>query len=127
MVSTNVVFNERTEKPAGLHFKALQQELIPFGPEERSEAEFKWLEGTFHRDDDNQLLYRTTRVGTWRNPVTQDRVIVAWRSCVMPTGEIEERTPVHIADVERMKMETPGQQDEAFPEPGKASGIGAVC
>lgn len=116
VVSTNVVFNEVTQNRGAEHYKDIQQARVPFGSEEREVQDFKWLEGTSHLDDENQLLYRTTRVGTWRNPITKDRVIVGWRAPVTPDGiGVEEKRPIHIADVLRMTQTTPGQQPEDPP------------
>ena len=98
------------------HVRDVQQALDPFDAEERQLEDFKHLEGTVHRDDANFLLYKTTRVGTWRNPVTKDRVIVGWRAPVLPEGiGVEEQQPIHIADILQMTQDTPGQIEKAPP------------
>ena len=48
--------------------------------------------------------------------MTKDRVIVGWRAPVTPDGiGVEEKSPIHIADLLRMTQTTPGQQPEDPP------------
>ena len=106
--STNVVFDEHIPSRPEEYFKHMDKLWVPFSAEEREEASFKWLEGTIHRDDEDLLLYRITRIGTYRWLKTKDRVIVGWRECLAADHPaLEMKEPIHVADLERMTLATP--------------------
>ena len=64
--------------------------------DERLVSDFKYLENTFHHDDEDGLLYKVSRVGKEKG------YIVAWRQLVLSDGTLdkEAKRPVHIRDVE---------------------------
>ena len=66
--------------------------------ESQDPSTFQSLVGTHHIDDEDGLVYETTRV------VTRKGFIVAYRRLVTSeeTKPREEATPIHIADVARM-------------------------
>ena len=76
---------------------------------ERSVREFKWLIGTHHVDDEDHLLYETTRITTRQYKGTD--FIIAFRALVLPDCSLgkEEREPIHAADILKMTLATPGQ------------------
>jgi hypothetical protein len=60
--------------------------------------DFKYLENTYHLDDEDGLMYKVSRVGKHRG------YIVAWRQLVLTDGTLdkESKRPVHIKDVEKL-------------------------
>ena len=51
---------------------------------ERSVSDFKYLENTFHLDDEDGLLYKVSRVGKSKG------YIVAWRQLVLNDGTLDK-------------------------------------
>ena len=75
--------------------------------ESKDPADFQFLVGTQHLDDEDGLMYETTRV------VVQRGFLVAYRRLVTSgdSKPCEEATPIHVADVARMTAalrSTPG-------------------
>lgn len=69
--------------------------------------------GTQHLDDEDGLVYETTRV------LSRKGFVVAYRRVVTATGvkPREEATPIHVADVARMTaaLQTPYTDDSVTP------------
>jgi hypothetical protein len=98
IVSVHVVFNEVIPDPTAEYFSELEQLKIEVASESKDPADYQFLVGTQHIDDEDGLVYETTRV------VVRKGYIVAFRRLVT-SGEVqprEESTPIHIADVARM-------------------------
>jgi hypothetical protein len=102
VTAVNVLFDERIPERAEDYFRELDEAASLFTlPEAMNERDFQYLVGTYHIDDEDQLLYVTKRV------VRRKGVIVVYRACV--TGDIEQReekTPIHVQDVVRMFTDT---------------------
>jgi hypothetical protein len=91
--------------------RSLQDEMTA-SPDDSSVAvgtidDFKYLQGTYHIDADDGLLYETTRVEEKSYP-GRGTLIVGYRRRILPNGipEREERDPVHIRDIEGMTNDT---------------------
>ena len=76
-------------------------ELIPSYSDESTAESFDLI-GERYLDDKTRLEYATTRVAVYKG------LIVAYRAPVLSTGHvgIEEKSPIHVADVVRMMSET---------------------
>jgi hypothetical protein len=97
-VSVHVVFNEVIPEPSADYFSELEKLKIEVASDSKDPSEFQYLVGTPHIDDEDGLVYNTTRV------VVRKGFIVAYRRLITP-GEPqprEEATPIHVADVVRM-------------------------
>jgi hypothetical protein len=98
IVSVHVVFNEVIPDPTADYFSELEKLKIEVAPDLQRLEDYDYLMGTHHIDDEDGLVYETTRV------VVRKGFIVAYRRLVTP-GERkprEEATPTHVADVARM-------------------------
>ena len=98
IVSVHVVFNEVIPDPTADYFSELEKLKIEVAPDSQRLEDYDYLVGTHHIDDEDGLVYETTRV------VVRKGFIVAYRRLVT-SGERkprEEATPIHVADVVRM-------------------------
>jgi hypothetical protein len=91
-ISSNVLFDEFSKT------KLPDQAVVPVDPNPRDVRNFTYLIGMVYRDDEDQLLYVSTRV------VVQRGDIVVYRSVYVKENVVgqEEPRPIHVADVERM-------------------------
>jgi hypothetical protein len=109
IVSVHVIFNEIIPDPTAEYFSELEKLKIEGASDAKDPADYSFLVGTQHLDDEDGLLYETTRV------VVQKGVIVAYRRLVTSAGvkPREETTPIHIADVARMTatLQCPSPED----------------
>ncbi len=98
ITSVHVIFNEIIPDPTAEYFSELEKLKIEVAAESQDPSTFQSLVGTHHIDDEDGLVYETTRV------VTRKGFIVAYRRLVTSeeTKPREEATPIHIADVARM-------------------------
>jgi hypothetical protein len=89
--SAHVLFDEVTK------VEKSRDELLIVDPQRRALKDFTYLVHLAYRDDENGVMYVTTRVTTMRS------YIVAFRAPVVG-GRLgqEEPTPIHAQDVERM-------------------------
>ena len=89
-VSSNVIFDEfsKTSLP--------DQAVVPVDPNPRDIRNFTYLIGMVYRDNENDLLYVTTRIVVTRG------FIVAYRSPYVKENVVgqEESRPIHVADAE---------------------------
>ena len=113
IVSVHVVFNEVIPDPTADYFSELEQLKIEVASDSKDPSDFH-LVGTHHIDDEDGLVYSTTRV------VVRKGFIVAYRKLVTQ-GEPqprEEATPIHVADVVRMSaalLHAPSVDDSVSP------------
>ncbi|NBO66762.1 MAG: hypothetical protein EBU88_18285, partial [Acidobacteria bacterium] len=81
--------------------------------------DFQYLEGTYHLDEEDGLLYTTLWVAEEVLNRRRDRFIVGFRCLVMPHGGLSDKCdnePVHIRDIERMTLQTEsGMVDNLIP------------
>jgi transposase InsO family protein len=93
--SAHVIFDEVTQ------LQRTSDEVLTIDPERRAAKDFSWLHHLAYVEEDNGILYVTTRVGTSRG------FIVAYRAPVID-GSLgqEEPQPLHARDVERMLLKT---------------------
>ncbi len=98
IVSVHVVFNEIIPDPTAEYFSELEQLKIEVASNPQDPSHYDFLVGTKHIDDEDGLVYETTRV------VVRKGFIVAFRRLVTSAGAQprEEATPIHVADVARM-------------------------
>lgn len=98
VTTVHVVFNEVVPNPTAEYFSELEKLTVKVDSQERSESDFQFLVGMPHLDDEDGLLYVTTRV------VTQRGFIVAYRRLKTQHGSKtrEEKVPIHVADIVRM-------------------------
>jgi hypothetical protein len=98
ITSVHVIINEIIPDPTAEYFTELVKLKIEVASECQDPSHFQSLVGTHHIDDEDGLVYETTRV------VTRKGFIVAFRRLVTSeeTKPREEATPIHIADVARM-------------------------
>lgn len=79
-------------------YREIDEAVVKVDPEERSVHDFNWLIGKYHMEEG--LLDKTTRV------VVQKGLIVGYRSLITEGKMmIEDKTPIHIADVQAMTEE----------------------
>ena len=63
----------------------------------RKPEDFNYLVGLLHRDDEDGMIYKTTRIGVRRNN------IVAYRKLHSPSDVVlEEKEPIHVQDIANM-------------------------
>jgi len=99
IVSVHVVFNEIIPDPTAEYFSELEQLTIAVAEDSRNPADYDFLIGMSHLDDEDGLVYETTRV------VVSRGYIVGYRKLLNITDGAqtrEEKTPIHIADIVRM-------------------------
>jgi hypothetical protein len=100
IVSVHVVFNEIIPDPTADYFSELDKLKIDVAAESKDPADFEFLVGLNHLDDEDGLVYQTTRVVVHRSGY-----IVAYRRLINTDSGAcprEEKTPIHVADVVRM-------------------------
>ena len=91
-ISSNVLFDELAVIP-----KQLSTNTLTIDPTTKNIKDFLYLVGMMYRDNENRLMYVTTRV------VIQKGFIVTYRATHMGNYIAkEEPTPIHVADVEHM-------------------------
>lgn len=98
LTSVHVLFDESIPERLTDYFKELEAATVRTDPCERLLTDFDYLIGKHHMEEG--LLYITTRV------VIRRGLIVGFRALV--TGgrqQIEDKTPIHIADVQLMTEE----------------------
>ena len=94
ITTVHVVFNEVIPYPSDEYFKELERLFVKVDEKERSVDDFKFLVGTRHLDDEDGMIYETTRV------VNRRGYIVAYRRLVTNQGDLirEEKVPIHADD-----------------------------
>ena len=95
-------FNELIPSYSDEYFNELNKLSFEVAKDESTVESFKHLVGERYLDDDTRMEFVTTRVSTYKG------LIVAYRAPVLSTGHagIEEKSPIHVADVVRMMSET---------------------
>jgi hypothetical protein len=99
ITSVHVIFNEIIPDPSAEYFSELEKLKIEVAEESRDPADYDFLIGMNHLDDEDGLVYQTTRV------VVRQGYIVGYRKLLNTTAGAaprEEKTPIHIADIVRM-------------------------
>jgi hypothetical protein len=102
VTTVHVLFDEKIPARSEDYFKELDEAASVFiGADSKSVAEFVNLKGQCHVDDEDHLLYITKRVESRRGFIVGNRAQIT-------AGEeqAEEKTPIHIADIERMTLAT---------------------
>ena len=123
VTSVHVLFDENIPERSDDYFKELDDAAKVFvGTEAKSVADFAYLKGQYHVDDEDGLLYVTTRVENRKG------YIVGYRAQVTAgTGQKEEKTPIHIADIEKLTKETEKSRKNTIPSVRKTIEISATC
>ena len=94
MTTAHVAFDEVTQIARQVHQK------LEYASESRNKQDFQYLVGQVYKDDEDDLLYVTTRV------VVQKGVIVTYRGkYVKDKASREESRPIHAADVVKMVIQ----------------------
>ena len=101
IVSVHVVFNRIIPDSTSYYFAELDRLKIDVASEEKDLASYSHLVGTHHLDDEDGLVYETTRV------VVRKGYIVAFRRLVTDSElkPREEATPIHIANIVSMTLD----------------------
>ena len=95
--SDHVLFDEKIPNRQTDYIREKDEMAVKFAPDEKRLEKYQYLVNTYHIDDKEELLYRVNRV------VVRKGVIVAYQSPVTAgMVGVEDKTPIHIADVERM-------------------------
>ena len=103
VTTVHILTDESTPSRSEKYFAEIDALRVREAARPKLASDYVSLEGTYHIDDEDGLLYKTTRV------VERKGVIVAYRSLVTAGREhIEHRVPIHVEDVVRMTAETPG-------------------
>eukprot|EP00602_Paraphysomonas_sp_CaronLab_P004809 CAMPEP_0185023452 /NCGR_PEP_ID=MMETSP1103-20130426/6129_1 /TAXON_ID=36769 /ORGANISM="Paraphysomonas bandaiensis, Strain Caron Lab Isolate" /LENGTH=1343 /DNA_ID=CAMNT_0027556055 /DNA_START=49 /DNA_END=4080 /DNA_ORIENTATION=+ len=103
VTSVHVLTDESIPSRSESYFAEIDALRVKEAERPKIVSDYAGLEGTYHIDDEDGLLYKTTRV------VERKGVIVAYRSLVTAGRKhIEHRVPIHVEDVVRMTAETPG-------------------
>jgi hypothetical protein len=91
-ISPSVIFDEIT--PIKIQ---LSNPIVPIAQDSKNKKDYNYLIGMVYRDDENKLLYVTSRI------VVQKGFLVAYRCAYIHNvvGQ-EEPNPIHVADVDRM-------------------------
>lgn len=92
-ISNDVVFDELVN----LKKQISNPVVLEIDTSRRNIADYKYLIGMVYRDDEDSLLYATTRVRISKGVIVADRAPV-----VNGVTGREEARPIHVADVERM-------------------------
>ena len=89
----HVIFNEVITDPTAEYFSELERLRVKEDSVAKSAADFQFLVGQQHLDDEDGLIYVTTRV------VEQQGYIVAYRRLRTCHGDKtrEEKVPIHVA------------------------------
>jgi hypothetical protein len=101
--SVHVIFNEVIPDPTAEYFQELEHFKIEVASKAESIEDYDYLVGLEHEDDEDDLMYVTTRVVIYKGIY-----IVAYRRLVTNSTNQprEEKTPIHIADIVRMTAAT---------------------
>ena len=98
-ILTDESIPSRTEE----YYAEIDALRVRTAPRPKTVNDYQHLVKTFHIDDEDGLLYKTTRV------VERKGVIVGYRSLVTAgRTHIEQKVPIHIEDVQVMTRNTPG-------------------
>ena len=99
LVGVNVTFNEVVPSYEEEYFNELKKLSFEVAPDESTVDSFDHLVGAHYFDDDTDLEFVTTRIAVHNN------LIVAYRAPVLLNGRTvrEEKSPIHVADVIRMR------------------------
>jgi hypothetical protein len=91
-ISPSVIFDELT--PIKIQ---ISNPIVPIAQDTKNKKDCPYLIGMVYRDDENKLLYVTSRI------VVQKGFLVAYRCAYIHNvvGQ-EEPNPIHVADVDRM-------------------------
>ena len=99
VTSIHVLFDENIPTREEEYFLEIDALKVKVADAPKTTEDFKHLIGMYHIDDESSLLYVVNRI------VVRKGLIVAYRSLVTAgTATIEDTTPIHIADVERMTL-----------------------
>jgi hypothetical protein len=124
ITAVHCIFNEVIRDPTAEYFSELERLQVKEDSVEKSAINFQCLVGQKHLDDEDGLLYTSTRA------VEQRGYIVANRRLVTSHGEKtrEEKVPIYVADVVRMTatlsipLSLPEVAEGTLPGPGTAAG-----
>ena len=99
IVGVNITFNEVIPSYEEEYFNELNKLSFEVAPDESTVDTFQHLVGESYSDDDTLLEFVTTRVVEYKG------LIVAYRAPVLGNGRTgrEEKSPIHVADVMRMR------------------------
>ena len=99
LVGVNVTFNEVVPSYEEEYFNELKKLSFEVAPDESTVDSFDHLVGAHYFDDDTDLEFVTTRIAV------HNSLIVAYRAPVLLNGRTgrEEKSPIHVADVIRMR------------------------
>ena len=102
IVGVHCTFNEIIPSYSDEYFNEIKKLTFELAPDESTVESFTHLVGQSYLDDETRMEYITTRVSTYKG------LIVAYRSPVLTSGRVgvEEKSPIHVADVVRMMSET---------------------
>ena len=107
MTSVHVLFDESIPPRNEEYFKELDEVTVKVDPEERRVTDYDYLVGKHHIDEG--LLYITTRVVVEK----RGNFIVGYRALVTSgRQQIEDKTPIHIADVQSLTEKLAKRQAE---------------
>jgi hypothetical protein len=99
IVSVHVVFNEIIPDHTAEYFAELEKLNIDVAPESREASDYTFLVGKRHLDDEDGLLYETTRIVVRQGYIVGYRKLISTEATARPR---EEKTPIHVADIVRM-------------------------
>jgi hypothetical protein len=95
LTSVHVLFDESIPPRSESYYKEFDSHLVKVASEEKYVSDYIYLKDQYYIDEG--LLYKTTRV------VEVDGLIVGFRALITSGNQqLEDRTPVHIADVKDM-------------------------
>jgi hypothetical protein len=100
VTTVHVIFNEVIPSHTDEYWSEMTKLQVKVDPVAREVNDYVYLVGVHHLDDEDGLVYVTTRV------VNQRGYIVGFRKLVTPDGQKtrEEKVPIHIADIVRMSF-----------------------
>ena len=95
----NITFNEVIPSYAEEYYNEIDKLSFEVAPDESTVEDFQHLVGEIYSDDDTLLEFVTTRIAEYKG------LIVAYRAPVLDSGRTgrEEKSPIHVADVIRMR------------------------
>ena len=102
IVGVNCTFNEIIPSYAEEYFNEINKLKFETAKDESTVVEFQHLVGERYQDDENSFEYENTRVVEFKGH------IVAYRAPVLENNQLglEEKAPIHVADVVKMVEET---------------------
>jgi hypothetical protein len=100
VTTVHVIFNEVIPSHTDDYWSEMTKLQVKVDPVARELTDYTYLVGVNHLDDEDGLVYVTTRV------INQRGYIVGFRKLVTPDGQKtrEEKVPIHIADIVRMSF-----------------------